>query len=302
MSEKVKKIVAIKHGKKSIQPIVQSFLKRCELDKNISYSIYETQYPKHAIALARNLNQTIDALIVIGGDGTMNEVVNGLLSLNNTPPPILLIGAGTGNDFIRNFHPVNFTQNPLDIFQSIPSNIPIGKIQTENELRYFINIADIGFGGKVVSNLEKVRRITGSRIAYILAILWSFFNYNKKYMRIEFNGMLKEEPFFMIAACLGSTFGDGMIIAPGKKRKDDHFQLVMLGKIKIWHYLFYFGKLRKGKRILHKEVSYNNTNGFSITGIETMLEAEVDGEAIKANSFYVSKANISIPLLNQIIE
>jgi diacylglycerol kinase family enzyme len=291
------RVVSIKHGKKQLPPLAAAFLQRCERDERLQLIQLESQYPKHAIELAKNFCAQADVFIVIGGDGTLNEVVNGMLSVSEKTPSILLFRAGTGNDFSRYFKPISMEQSPNDVLSMPPTEVPLGQVQTEKELRYFINVADVGFGGNVVQTLEHARKILGPKISYFYAILWTFIRFRKKGMVL--NEGLENTRFFMIAVCLGSTFGDGMVIAPGKSRWDSYFQIVQLRRIRVWHYLFYLGKLRKGKRIFHPEIKYHDASSLHIGGLGSELDAEIDGEPLRAKTFHFTLAETKLRFLNQ---
>ena len=292
------RVLTIKHGKKKLKPHVSAFFKRCEMDPAFHFSVKETQFPKHAETLVKEHRSSADVIVVVGGDGTINEVVNGLLSEPGDKPPLLLIEAGTGNDLLRNFEAISFDRPPIEIFNQPSSKLHIGQIKTEKELHYFVNIADVGFGGKVAETMEKMRVRWGALVSYVVAVIWAFFRYRNKSLSVKFNQLEEEKSFFMIAVCLGSTLGNGMVIAPGKKRRDGQFHVVRLGRIKIWHYLLYINKLMQGKRINHPEISYDETMNISISGEGCEIEAEVDGERLSETRFTFTLAPNPIYILN----
>ncbi|MFR5171374.1 MAG: diacylglycerol/lipid kinase family protein [Clostridium paraputrificum] len=137
--------------------------------ENIDYIVRFTKAPNDATKIAREYENLGGIIYSVGGDGTMNEVLNGIVGSKNL---FGILPAGSGNDFHR----------VLMAMDEISPTIDIGKIND----RYFINIACIGIDADVANNvtLMKKTKIPPSQI-YNISILYTFFKY--KYKNLEFN-------------------------------------------------------------------------------------------------------------------
>ena len=250
--------------------------------------IHQTEYKGHGFDIARDIAESIDILISVGGDGTLHEVVNGIM--NSTPevenrPVIGLIPNGSANDFAR------VQRIPMDldwIVKAIEHNsvrkIDIGRIhfKSGNQVHYFINVADSGIGAEVVQKLEKhsiFKKITSSDIKFAAAILQTFISYKRKPVEITIDqdSLLKSNILTLIVAN-SSSFGSGLMIAPDAKINDGKFQ-ILVGNISLWGYLMSIGKLKRGEKLTLKGVRYFNASRVSISGTQDLF-TEADGELV----------------------
>lgn len=275
------KVLAIIHGARKIRATHKQFLTACQADPSLDFSSICTTQSGHASVLAKEAKGNVDLIVVHGGDGLINEVVNGLCANPGSNPKLFLLPGGTGNDFIRNFNKSKGSEyHPFERFNQPGQQIRIPYCKTENTRRHFINISDVGFGGHVVNALNFFRKTLGTNSAYVLAVLRTFVSYKASSMILKFNDIHMEQPFFMIAVCHGSVFGKGMVIAPGKQPSNRYFELVVLGRVTIWDYLKNLWKLRTGKRISHPEIHYYQTTSLQITSSADKILGETDGEAM----------------------
>jgi len=283
------KVLAIVHGSRKIPAAHARFFAACCADTELEFTESYTTHGGHATILAREAKGKVDLLVLHGGDGLINEVVNGLCAKKGLNPKVFILPGGTGNDFIRNFKRSALAESqPFKLFQQegIPIKIPF--CQCGKEIRYFINIADIGFGGHVVESLQRFRAYFGAKASYFLAIIRTFISYKAQEFNLSFNDQTHSHRHFMIAVCHGSTFGNGMIIAPGKDPSAPYFRLVILREITLWDYLKNLPNLRRGKEISHPEIQYERTASIDITSSSKVLLGEIDGELIVGNSFQLA--------------
>jgi diacylglycerol kinase (ATP) len=279
-------ITCIKHGAKNIKAEHLAFVKACRLDSNLSVTVLTTTHPKHAFELAQMAKTNADLIIILGGDGTINEVVNGLCSIEGENPTLFILPNGNGNDFIRNFLSTSLHSKSLkEILQQTPVEVRVPYLKTQDKKQFFINIADIGFGGHVVKNLNDYRKKHGHGFSYLLAILRTFRNHKAIPFSVEFNGQQKNQSYFMLAICHGSAFGKGLFIAPQKHPTQPHFQLVCLGEVSVWDYLKHLPNLYKGKRITQPQISYYETTKVIIKTQGQLTHCEMDGEYLESAFF-----------------
>src|SRR5260221_4968857 len=156
------------------------------LTQKFEIVVFETQHAQHAIELASTATkEKFDYVLAAGGDGTLNQVLNGILqNQNNTIFPTLgIIPLGTGNDFARmcGIKPdANQIANLL--LQNNPKPTDVGRINCHDELRkqltkYFINVCSMGMGPEVVKRLMKSDRSLGPLLTYLKAITSTFFTH-----------------------------------------------------------------------------------------------------------------------------
>ncbi len=292
----MKTIVFIVNANHSLSSLNQRIINACEQHSKFKTKTYFTNHSKHAVEIAKQqTNEKADVIVAVGGDGTIHEILNGILSLNTNKPLLAILPNGTGNDFMRTRQ---HFKTPEHFIHSLLSykleSIDIGKITSNSSIHYFINIADIGFGGAVIHTLTKQRKIVGGKFAYSLAILKTFFTYKKSLLKISAPGFIHETATFMAIFCNGSIFGSGLTIHPGAKVNDGQLNVVIIGNVSLLDYLRYLPKLKKGKFIHHPEVHYLEYNEITVESPMPQW-TETDGEI-------ATNENIKVTLLPNCID
>lgn len=251
----------------------------------------ESRFEKELIEIARDHASKVDVIIAVGGDGTLNEIINGLLSAqSDTLPALAIIPYGTGNDF---FQSAGFNSFQLATFMAALKAkktivCDVGVIKTTEEMRYFMNVADIGFGGAVVLSLNEFRKQFGAGFSYGLAILKTFFGYQRPQVIIESDTFQYTGELLLAAACNGAIFGNGLHIHPGASIRDGKMNITILGKVSLFDYLRNVLKVKKGKRIQHPEAHYFESNELLVQAKGFKLHAETDGEYLSGTRFEIS--------------
>ena len=230
-----------------------------------SVQFLTTVRKKHAIQLAKQAAENrCDFLIALGGDGTLHEVINGVMQSNlpvNLYPAIGLLPLGSANDFARTARISNSVENLIGQIQSRATRkIDLGKIilHQTGEIRYFINIAGVGLGAEVVQTMEQSSSVFGPGFNYFKHILKGFLNYVKKEVRCSGSTWLWKGKLLQMAVANGRSFGNGICIAPDARIADGIFQVAIFGDLSIWDYLKNLHKLKKGLKIDHPQVHYHD--------------------------------------------
>ena len=261
---------------------------------NEKYIIEITKYPGHATKLVREyVSHDKYRVYAIGGDGTVNEVVNGLIGSNSI---LAVIPAGCGNDFFKsiqeisndkdNYLSFNITEKSskkdiLDhMIKGIESQIDICKI---NE-KYFANIASVGFDAEVTYKSNKIKNIPfiSGLLAYSLSIFTMLFTYTWHPLKINIDDgntvFTIEKNALLVAVANGKYYGGGMQPAPLAKIDDGFLDVCLIdyvGRLKI---LRFFPKFLKGKHGEIKEVSFQRCKKLSIYS-KNNIAINIDGEA-----------------------
>lgn len=238
-----------------------------------SVDIKITQYEKHAHEIASTNSSNYNVVIAVGGDGTIHEVVNGILC-NRNVPKLGFIPCGTGNDLSRMFKAFNLNTFVEALEQSNYKSLDLIEIVDLNKCIYGVNAMDIGFGAAVV---QKMSNNKTRALSYARAILKTFFSYKAKEYTFEHRGKIYTRKTLMLVISNGRFFGNGLIISPDSALDDGQLEIVHIGNVSLWEYIKNLGRLKKGKRINHKEVSYDRLDSLTILN-EGSIDAEVDGE------------------------
>ena len=229
------------------------------------------------------IEKNVFAIIAVGGDGTLSEVIDAVIKFGvNSNVLIGLLPKGSGNDFARTLG-VSFDPNSLKTGLLNEKYIEADVLKITNSdsesrnIRYCINIADVGIGGEVAKYLHGKKKLFGASFTYVWATLRAFFVYKKQKMRIKSDQFTWQGDALGICMANGKYFGSGLGIAPKAKIDDGKMQIVVLGGISLWDYLLQIWKVKKCIPLKHKHVHYYEAESVQILATkETYLD--VDGE------------------------
>ena len=243
-------------------------------------------------------------VIAVGGDGLLNEVVNGILEAG-VPNGVVagVLPSGSGNDFAKSIEVQDTPAHLLSLIQHASIYpLDVGKMEFLNPegntaTRYFINIADIGLGGEVMQAMQNSKQRFGADFAYSWAILKGFFTYRKKVVRLVTPEMEWEGLLLSLVMANGRYFGSGYCIAPHADLANGQFALVILGKVSVFDYIRHLPAIRKGKHIDHPEVTYTTATSLEVEGIQAPLCIEMDGEFIGTTPITLSIQPQVLPFL-----
>ncbi|MDF1551208.1 MAG: diacylglycerol kinase family lipid kinase [Bacteroidales bacterium] len=260
----------------------------------------------HAIDLTLEaIQENADFIIAAGGDGTINEVVNGVMRATEEQRQKIIVGLfplGTGNDFARTSKMAKSVKElSAHIVNGVHKNIDLGLVEYyDNEgvkqNRYFDNIAEIGVGAKTVEIVNKSSKTLGGTLTFFLGVLRAFLGYKRQSVRIKTNDFQWVGKIVAVCVANGQYFGSGLGIAPGARLDDGQLSLVVIGNIRIIHFLWYLPKLRKLQKIIHPEVHYHKIDTCEIFS-EVKYPVEMDGENIGFTPFSAKVVPNAIKIL-----
>jgi diacylglycerol kinase (ATP) len=251
--------------------------------------VFETRSRNDAWSLAsKAVERQTDLILAAGGDGTIYQVLNGILQgreKHRDLPAMGVLPVGTGNDFAKALKmPSDAAATARVVKNFVCKPFDIGKVQytTEqgsNSTRYFINVADIGMGPQVVEKVMKSGRPFGVGMAYYKSILSTFFTYTPMTIRAKAPAWEWESKMRTFAVANGQYYGDGLCIAPDAKPDDGMFEVFACADVSILDFILHSIPLKMGKRINHPKVSYLRTTSVELTS-QAPCAVEADGEAI----------------------
>lgn len=254
------------------------------------YDVRYTEYPEHATSLTRiALQNGYERIVSVGGDGTLNEVLNGFIE-NNVPvndrAVLGMIEFGTGSDFKRTIlMPEQFEKALLFLKEKPYSSIDIGKatfhtFEGKQQTRFFINITDFGIGGAVAERVNRTTKYFGGYLSFLSSIVITLLTYNNKTIKYRFDsdewqtGVFNN---FIIAN--GRYFGSGLLPAPNAELNDGYFDVVLFGNIGTANAIRNLSSLRKGTHITHPLVRTLRVKKIEAYSKERVA-IDMDGEMV----------------------
>lgn len=273
-----------KKGKKDWH-IISDLLLRYD----ITFTHYFTEAKHHAIELTGDIiNKGKRKILVVGGDGTMNEVVNGAFRQQKIPTTELTLGmitVGTGNDWGRMFNiPMDY-ESAIRIIKNENTFLQdTGVIKffsgTDVEKRYFINMAGLGFDALVTkrSNIQKEKGHS-SKMLYFWILLRSLLSYRHTNTSIEIDGEKVKNDTFTISLGIGKYSGGGMMQTPSAIADDGLFELTLVKKMRKGEIVRSLKRLYNGTILEHPKVEGFTGKKIKIDS-DPLIHVEVDGESL----------------------
>ena len=147
--------------------------------------------------------------------------------------------------------------------------------------RFFINVTDVGIGGEVVINKEKLPLFFPGKVNYFLAILFTFLTYQKKRMKATAQDFFWEGKILNFVVANAKFFGNAIGIAPHAEISNGKFAITNVGDISLLDYFKNIGTAKKCQKIIHPEVSYTSTDEILIENTDQLpLTVDMDGEFV----------------------
>ena len=255
------------------------------LSSHFDIEVLETLYAGHAEELAEKaIDQQFDCLLVAGGDGTLNQVVNGVLkSVRLDKPSIGLIPLGSGNDFARTCSLRWDAEQLIQLLRANPTPTDIGMIECVDKgvatTRYFINECSLGMGPEVVKRLSKSSKRWGPDISYFASILSTFIHHRPQEIQCTTDSWEWKGKARVIAIANGRSFGNGIFIAPAADPGDGLFNSFIAGNLIIWKFLLFLQTLKGKKKINHPAIHYHTLSSAHLSA-EAHCELEAEGEIV----------------------
>lgn len=254
-----------------------------------TYEVRMTERPGHATELARTaLLSGADIIVSVGGDGTLNEVINGFLDQHGRPwsrdARVAVFPVGTGTDFVKTFISPNAPEDLAVLVRDGTRRlIDVGLCEyvegDARKSRFFVNVAEFGSGGAVVDRVNRTTKLFGGRISFLFAILRTLPRYRNTRVVYQADGGPQEEAIvndFVVAN--GRYFGAGLMPAPHADLTDGLFDVVIFGDINFRTVRRNLPALRRGEHLSLKDVSTFRCHSLTIESEGEMID--LDGECV----------------------
>ena len=260
---------------------VKDLINDCFKDRNEEYIIEMTKAPGDATKIAKAyVDSDIYRVYSVGGDGTLNEVLNGMV---NSESSLATIPTGSGNDFLRTIYTGKKIKLKDMIIANIQGEEKLIDVAKINE-RYFINISSVGFDADVVSTTRKFKKlplITGS-MAYFISIIVTVFQNRKRVLEIAIDDEAKfSENMMLIAAGNGRFYGGGMKALPKANFQDELLDICLAQSMSRRRILSVFPKYMKGEHDSVEGIIFRKIKKVVIKA-DDMFPINADGETFYA--------------------
>ncbi|MCF8224430.1 MAG: diacylglycerol kinase family lipid kinase [Bacteroidales bacterium] len=266
-------------------PIIKGLLKK----HNFRFDPVFTSRRLHAMLISRNkINEGYNKIIVVGGDGTMNEVINGVFAQQRIPTNEVMLGiitVGTGNDWGKMFNiPQDYEQAVITIKNQKTFVQDAGVVtymrSGKNWQRYFINIAGMGFGAKVVARTNRMKERGKSSVGlYMTTLFTSLLSYRSIKAKIEIDGNAFKRKVFSMNIGIGKYNGGGMMQIPHAIADDGLYSITLIKKIGRLNVIANINKLYNGKITQHRKVESYTGKTINVDS-PSLLQLETDGETL----------------------
>jgi YegS/Rv2252/BmrU family lipid kinase len=248
-------------------------------DKNIEVEVVETEYPRHAFDLARTLDfNGFEGLCALGGDGTMHEMVNGLLNREDSKRiPLGILPAGTGNSYLYDRNMLELSTVAEKISELNVQDIDLLQVDTQGTTHYSFNI--VGWGMMAQGNVtaEKLRWLGKRR--YDAGALWEIAKLDAYRAKVKTNGEVYEYDMHFVLGANTIHTGTGMKMAPRAVLNDGLLDLILVRAGTRLDLLKLFPRIFSGEHIHSPLLQYLQVKEFELETKSEMI-LNLDGETI----------------------
>jgi YegS/Rv2252/BmrU family lipid kinase len=225
----------------------------------------------------RFANDGCERVIAVGGDGTFNEVMNGLMEADN-PTPMGIVPAGTGCDLPRS---LGLTGMPIEeavrrAATGMPTIVDVGRVECGGESRFFINVAGLGFDATVAERAARTKLPSG-KISYLSALATSLASYRNIPVAITCNGRSVETRAVFVTVANARFFGGGFNITPMASLTDGLLDVAIVGDLSIAELLANIPSVYRGTHTNHPKFTHMTATSVRVeSSIPALVQA--DGE------------------------
>ncbi len=268
-----KRVIGISKSKTTAQEIIKEVKKRCDKER-IKLDIEFTKHPKHAMELAKDAKNKYDLVIVAGGDGTVNEVINGIVNSKTT---LAIIPFGSTNVLAMELGiPFNVKAASELITLGKKIKLDLGYAKTKQEGRYFSMMLSVGFDASLIKQINSKFKKKWGKMAYPLAGIKHLFKY--KWKNIHVKHKFHSIGYFVIISN-SKYYGGEYQIADKASTTDGLLDLVIINRKNWWKIVKIISSSSSGKLNKFLKGEYYQTKQANIYSKHKML-VQVDGELI----------------------
>lgn len=268
-----------------------------------SPELYETKYGGHAVDLAEEFtSKKYDLILAAGGDGTISQIINGMLKNGGEKLPILgLIPLGSGNDFATMLGMKAEGEAIADLISKQRTrSIDVGRIQCVDEkgnevIRYSNNVCSVGMGPATVQRLERLPRWMGATIRYYISVINTFLTHPIGTLEIKTDAASWKGRARVVAIANGISFGNKIYIAPDAKPDDGEFNTFVATNMPLLKFLIVLLKIKSRKVLNDPAIHYGTATEVTITSPSpTWIETEGELAGMLPAHITIEKGRIKV--------
>jgi len=291
MNKSVTFIINPASGFGKTKKMVKSLIKEIRSQKSDA-KILLTQHALHAISLTKTaIKNGAERIVVIGGDGTLNEVVNGFFdqhgNLHSKDASLSVVPSGTGSDFCRSINSPKNLEAAIDLAingSSLPCDVGLVEAHDANGQkikRHFINVSSLGISGLVAGLMRNATRRLGPTAAYFMSTAQAINSFDAPTIIMTDDSGKEHEikKCSLLSFANGRFYGSGMQIAPYAKLDDGLFDVVAISDLSVFFFLLNGYKVYQGTHIGLPQVSSSQAKTCHVRSLSsTPVYIETDGE------------------------
>ncbi len=262
----------------------------------LAYDLALTTRPGEATDFARNAADKYDVVVAAGGDGTAQEVVNGLMQASGgartLPMGLLPVGSGDDFSYALGLKRRSIEEAVAHLAANRQRNVDVGRVNG----RYFVNEVAVGFAAMAAIEAQKVKRVRG-QLVYLIGLGRAFVRYPSPHMHLRWAGGEVDDRLLMASIANGRRTGGQFLIAPTSDIADGLFDLVFagaLGRLKIAQLL---PKVARGTHLGDAAVMLRQTPWVTIeapSGIPVHADGEKLGTSIQRLDIEIVAGGVTV--------
>jgi diacylglycerol kinase (ATP) len=219
--------------------------------------------------------------VVVGGDGSVNEVANGIAGRDDVE--VAVLARGTGWDFVRTYGIPHRLADAIEVARSgRPRSIDLGRVryrswQGADEEAWFANVASAGMSGAIARRANETTKALGGKASYLWATLAVFARWQVGSVRVAVDGEEREGRMHDVVVANGRYFGGGMMICPEASPDDGRFDVLLIGDLTKRDLLLTLPKTYRGSHLPHPKAELLRGANVTVEGAQP-LPIQLDGE------------------------
>ncbi len=244
-----------------------------------------SERPGHVAELTqRAAEEGASLVVVVGGDGTVNEAVNGLMrAVPERRPELAVIPRGTGTDFVRTFRIPTYPERAIGVARSGRTvTIDVGRVgytgwdDAPGE-SWFANVASAGMSGAVAQRADSSSKALGGKASFLWATLAVFARWKNTDVSVEADGERRQGRMLDVIVANCQFLGGGMWMTPDADPADGLFDVLLIGDITKWDLVTTLPKIYRGRHLPHPKAELLRARRVSVEA-PAPLPVELDGE------------------------
>jgi diacylglycerol kinase (ATP) len=273
--------------------ILPKLLRRLEA-AGLEHDLQVSEAPGHARQLASRLSGTgTSRLLVVGGDGTLHEVVNGLFDRGGAMPAVAVVPVGTGNDFFRMVDSPGDLAGALETFLTgTPRSFDVGRLHWAGGSEHFVNLAGIGLDVEVLRRRARFSRLPGLA-QYLCSIGSALTGFTPPNVRVEFESSsggthTLSGRTLLTAVTIGPSVAGGIRLSPDASPDDGALDLFMVEGLGVLSVVRYLPKVLRGTHGSIRNIHLERIRKLRLESADDEdLHFELDGELMPATTPWI---------------